>query len=247
MTKPKVVREPGVKGLTGPTLYKATVKEWPENERPREKLLNHGPETLTEAELLAILLRTGSAKENVIDMAKTLFREHGESLSALAARNAKEMQAHGLGMAKAITIVAAFELGRRKEAEQKDQKRQQVRSSKDIVKLFAPLMRDLQYEVFKVILLDSASKILRSRDISKGILNSSLVHPREVFKYAVMEAAASIIVLHNHPSGNPDPSAEDRSITRQLVEAGKTMWIPVVDHIIIAGNEFTSFADKGWL
>jgi DNA repair protein RadC len=244
MSKAKNVRE--LKPIASPS-YKATVKEWPANERPREKLLNHGPETLSEAELLAILLRTGSKKANVLDMAKTLFAEHGESLGTLASRNAQELQAHGIGLAKAISIVAAFELGRRKEAEQKDKRPAQVRSSKDIVKIYAPLMRDLQYEVFKVILLDSANHILRDREISRGILNSSLVHPREVFKYALMETAASIVVLHNHPSGNPEPSAEDRQITRQLVDAGKTMWIPVVDHIILAGNDYTSFADKGWL
>ena len=181
-----------------------------------------------------------------IDLARSLLDEFG-GLSRLASRNVREIgRIRGLGPAKSVGIVAAFELGRRAAAGSAIAKTS-VSSPRDVARLYGPALRHLKQEVFKVILLDSANHLLRDVTISTGILNSSLVHPREVFQPAILEPAAGIILLHNHPSGNPDPSAEDIRITRQLAEAGKILGIPVHDHIIIADQDSTSFAERGLL
>jgi DNA repair protein RadC len=154
-------------------------------------------------------------------------------------------QYKGLGNTKALTLVAAFEMGRR--MSQTDLNRRCINSPADAVEVIRPIIRDLTYEVFMVLLLDSANHLLRSVTISEGILNSSLVHPREVFKPAIIEPAASIILVHNHPSGNPEPSSDDIQITHQIAESGKILGIPINDHIIIAIDKYTSFAEKGLL
>lgn len=226
----------------------STIPDWPEHERPRERLLKYGAETLSDAELLAILIRTGKKHHTAVDLAQTLLSTF-ESLDRMASRSVADLRQHekklGLGLAKAATIVAAFELGRR--AASQSTKKTRIHSPEDIANRYIPLMRETKKESFYVILLDSANHILREVKISDGILNSSLVHPREVFKPAIAEPAAAIILLHNHPSGNPEPSNEDVQITRQLVEAGKILSIPIHDHIIIAGNTYASFAERGIL
>jgi DNA repair protein RadC len=223
--------------------YRLRIPEWPRDERPREKLMHRGAEALSDAELLAILLRTGSRKGTAVDVAKALLREFG-ALENVASRPLQDLRRlHGLGAVKAVTLLAAFELGRRAASAQGS--KLQVRSPDDVVGRYQPLLRDLRHEVFKVLLLDSANHLLRDVKVSDGILNSSLVHPREVFRPAILEPAAGIILLHNHPSGNPEPSGEDVQITRQLVEASKIIGIPIHDHIIIAGSSYTSFAEKG--
>lgn len=230
--------------LSEPVSYHTRITDWPKDERPREKLLRHGPDTLSEAELLAILIRTGSGRATAVDLAKKVITEYG-SVSALASRTPQEfMKIRGVGAVKAISLVAAFELGRRADSNYREDNLV-VQSPMDLVKRYRPLLRDLNQEIFRVILLDSANHIIGDKEISRGILNSSLAHPREVFRHAILAPAASIILLHNHPSGNPEPSSEDIQITKQIVEAGKVVGIPVHDHIIIAGKLFTSFAERG--
>ena len=225
------------------------ILDWPESERPRERLLKYGAETLSDAELLAILVRTGARKITAVDLARRLLSDF-ETLERLASRSAADLrqQLHemGLGLAKAATIVAAFELGRRALASHAT-KKTSIHSPEDIAQRYVPLLREMKKEVFLVILLDSANHIIREVKISDGILNSSLVHPREVFRPAIAEPAAAIVLLHNHPSGNPEPSSEDLQITRQLMEASKIIGIPIHDHLIVAGNSYTSFAERGFL
>ncbi len=228
------------------SFYHSSIRSWPTNERPREKLLSRGTSALSEAELLAILLRTGAGGVTAVDLAKALLVEHG-SLERLATRSIQELRRYrGVGETKAITVLAAFELGRRLASGRMDEKIQ-VQSPEDVVRIYQPLLRDRRQEIFKVLLLDSANHLLRDVEVSSGILNSALVHPREVFRTAISEPAASVILLHNHPSGNPEPSSEDLQITHQLVEAGRIIGIPVHDHIIVAEDRYTSFAERGIL
>lgn len=224
----------------------ATIKEWADDDRPREKLQKHGAAVLSDAELLAILINTGTSRATAVDLAKGLLREFG-TLPDLASLNYAELsRIHGIGRVKAIKLMAAFEIARRVESLPHRQK-QKITSPDDIAAVYMPLLRDLKKEIFKVVLLDGANQIKSDRTISEGILNASLVHPREVFKYAIDDGAASIILIHNHPSGNCDPSAEDISITRQLKDCGQLMDIPVRDHLIIGRNSFISLRALGYL
>jgi DNA repair protein RadC len=229
-----------------PPTYHSKITHWPKAERPREKLLTHGATLLSDSELLAILIRTGTGNITAVDLAKKLLQDFG-SLHHLAARTVQDLKRYrGLGEVKSLSLVAAFEVGRRS-AVSDTLEQMRIISPADIVKRFQPLLRDMKHEVFKVLLLDSANHLIRDVTVSTGILNSSLVHPREVFSKAITEPAASIILLHNHPSGNPEPSAEDLQITRQLVEAGKIIGIPVHDHVILTSSSYTSFAERGIL
>ncbi len=232
------------RNVSEPSVYHTRIKEWPKEERPREKLISRGSESLSDAELLAILLRTGWGSVTAVDLAKKLLKDFG-SLRELGSRPHQELtKYYGLGEVKAVSLLASFELGRRA-ASAPAVDRLRISSPEDVVRKFQPMLRDLKHEVFKVLLLDSANQLLRDVKISEGILNSSLVHPREVFRHAILEPAASVILLHNHPSGNPEPSAEDLQITKQIVEASKIIGIPVHDHIIITPDAFTSFAERG--
>ena len=190
------------------------------------------------------------AHVTAVDLAKTVLREY-RSLDRLSARSFRDLrQFKGLGNAKSTLLIAAFELGRRA-ASRGDSTKLRISSPEDVVKQYQPLMRDLQQEIFKVLLLDSANHLRGDETISLGILNSALVHPRDRDAFdpdrLTLEPAASIILLHNHPSGNPEPSTEDIQVTRQLCEAGKIMGIPVHDHIIIAQDSYASFAERGLL
>ena len=227
------------------TVYRPTIKEWPEDDRPREKMIQRGAEALTEAELLAILIRTGTKGTTAVDLAKGLLAE-GMTLQNLAQMTPIEFKKFNIGRARATAIVAAFELSRRfKPADGADQPI--FRTPEDVAKKFFAKFRDIKHEEFWSLLLSSSNRLVAERRITSGTLNTSLVHPRECFKPAIRESAASVIFLHNHPSGNPEPSAEDIAVTHQLVESGKILGIPVHDHIIIAGDSFTSFADRGLL
>ncbi len=235
--------ETDLKGGTK-TVYHSRIRDWPVAERPREKLMHHGSGSLSDAELLAIILRSGVGGVTALDLAKEIIKKFG-SLSQLATRNPQDLrQFRGLGNAKAAALVAVFELSRRM-AIPRQIERPCIHSPEDIARMYQPIMRDLRQEIFKVILLDSANHYLRDVDITVGTLNSSLVHPREVYRPAISEPAASIVLLHNHPSGNPDPSQEDIQVTAQLVDAGKIIGIPVHDHVIIAGHRYASFAERG--
>ena len=226
--------------------YHTKIKEWPEEERPREKLLNFGPQHLSDAELLALLIESGTGGITAVDLAKKLLVEH-EDLAELSSKGVVELsRMKGIGPARSARILAAFELGRRVEGG-KGKEGVRVNSPADVAKFFSPEFRGLKKEIFKTVLLDSGNRIIRNVTVSQGTLNMSLVHPREVFKPAVDHLAAGIILLHNHPSGEPEPSQMDRQITSQLTEAGEVMGIPVVDHIILADNRYFSFAKKGLL
>jgi DNA repair protein RadC len=223
--------------------YKIT--RWPKHERPRERLLQQGPQHLTEAELLGILLGKGIRKKTAIDLARELLERH-ESLQKLFSRSPEELRAlKGIGTAKAAVLSAAFELARRVQSQQGAGGKPSFKKSSDVANHYLPLMRDLRKEVFRVLLLNRANRLIKEVSVSEGTLDASIVHPRDVFREALLEPAAGIILIHNHPSGNPSPSEEDLRITKQLVEAGRLLGIRVYDHIIVAGASYRSLADDG--
>ena len=220
------------------------ISGWPKKERPRERLLQHGPEPLSESELLGILLGKGTRKKTAIDLARELLEQHG-SLQKLFSRSPSElMKVKGIGFAKAAILSAAFELVRRTQS-QGDVPTPSFKRSSDVANHYLPLMRDLRKEVFRVLLLNRANRLIREVTVSEGTLEASIVHPRDVFREALLEPAAGIILIHNHPSGNPTPSEEDLRITKQLVDAGRLLGIKVYDHIILAGQTYRSLADEG--
>ncbi len=222
------------------------ISRWPEKERPRERLLQQGPQHLTEAELLGILLGKGTKSKTAIDLGRELLERY-ESLENLFSRSPSElMKVKGIGSAKAATLFAAFQLVRRIQSQKKRASPAFKRSS-DVRDHYLPLMKDLRKEVFKVLLLNRSNRLIKDVTISEGTLDASIVHPRDVFREALLESAAGVILIHNHPSGNPAPSEEDLRITKQLAEAGRVMGIKVYDHIILAGDEFRSLAEEGLL
>lgn len=216
-------------------------------DRPRERLWALGPAALTTVELLAIVIGTGTEGRGALEIAGRLLERSAGSLRRLAQRPGAELlRADGIGPAKAARLLAALELGGRQAREDRPPVLR-VREPEDVVRVFAGRLRDLQVEEFHLLALDSQSQVLREVLVTRGLLNSSLVHPREVFRAAIAEAAAGIIVVHNHPSGDPTPSAEDRAVTQQLAAAGRLLDLPLYDHVIIAGDRFTSFATAGLL
>lgn len=225
----------------------ATPTLLPPPDRPRERLWTLGPDALTATELLALLLGTGSASADVLALAGRALEAGGGSLRALAARpRAALLRLPGIGPGKGARLVAAFEIASRLAVEVRPA-RARIREPEDVVRRFGPRLRDLAHEEFHLLALDSQSGVLRDVLVTRGLLNSSLVHPREVFRAAIMEAAAGIIVVHNHPSGDPTPSSEDRAVTRQLAEAGRLLELPLYDHVIIAGDRWFSFGVAGLL
>ena len=224
----------------------SAIKAWPEGERPREKLISRGASALSDSELLAILINNGTKHLSAVDVAKNLLTEHRtlRNIGALTVADLKQERNKGIGTAKAVMITAAFELARRISVKSVESDAP-IRSPEDVAERFSPQLRDLKQEVFMVLSLSSANRIIRERTVTKGLLNSSLTHPREVFREAILENAASVILMHNHPSGNLEPSREDIAITKQIVEAGKIIGISVHDHIIIAGDGFTSMMERG--
>lgn len=223
------------------------IRETPTTDRPRERLLRLGAGALTCTELLAILLSTGKTGASATDLAAQVLAAGGPALAPLARRSTGELaRVPGVGPAKAARVVAALELGRRLQEEGRGE-RPRIRSPADVYHWYAPRLADLSAEEFHVLALDSQSAVVRDLLITRGILNSSLVHPREVFRGAIAEAAAGIIVVHNHPSGDPTPSADDRAVTRQLVEAGRILDVPVYDHVVIGAGRYVSFSESGLL
>jgi DNA repair protein RadC len=222
------------------------IKDWPSEERPREKLIRRGPEALSDAELLAILVRSGTGGASAIDIAREILVEEG-SLRRLAQKGAPELMCiKGIGQAKAVELLAAFELGRRVETH-RDEEKVVIRSPEDVAGIMIPKLRHATQEVFLVLMLDSKNAMRSEVEVTKGTLNASLVHPREIFRAAIRHLAASIIVVHNHPSGNPEPSREDIEVTKQLRDAGRLVGIPLHDHVIVAGDRYTSMAERGVL
>lgn len=233
-----------------------TLKEWPVAERPRERLASLGPTALATRELLAILIDTGTSAtsgrpgRSSIDLATDLLRHFeaeggGGALRRLGCAQLPEIcRVTGIGSAKATRIAAALELGRRALQESRPD-RERIRSAADVYEQVRLRMRDLAHEEFHVLLLNTQNAVLRHLVVTRGTLDASLVHPREVFRAAIAEAAASVIVIHNHPSGDPTPSAEDRAVTRQLVDAGRLVGIDVLDHVVIGEGRYVSFAEAG--
>ena len=219
---------------------KKKIKDLPKVERPREKLMQYGPEKLSNSELLAILLRSGKKGENVIELANKILKKFSkDELPNLTFNDLKDYS--GLGPAKACEIVACFELGKRL---LKDKKAEIYLQPKEIWEELKDL-RDHKKEHFVIFYLDSRNQEIKRETISVGSLNANLVHPREVFEPAVRHLAAQIILAHNHPSGDSEPSEDDLLLTKKLVKSGKILGIEVVDHIIIAKNRFFSFKNKG--
>ena len=223
----------------------AGIKSWPQDDRPREKLLKKGAGALSNSELLAILLRTGVQGCSAIDLSRNLLDKFGtfRNMSHTDVREWKEFK--GLGPAKIAQIKAALEIGRRFREDEVLSARQKISSSKDAVNIIMPQIRDLKTEVFRVLYLNSNNRIIDISDAATGTVNQAMPIVREIIHAALQKFAAAIICVHNHPSANITPSPEDKKFTQELAAAGKLMNIKVLDHIIIGGNNYFSFADEG--
>ena len=223
-----------------------TIKDIPADMRPREKLLRYGPGILSLQELLAIIIRTGSREANAIQVAESVLYQL-QDLRGVYNASVEELCAAtvGIGKAKAAQIKAALELGRR--LSQQDSEIVRIKSPQDVAAWVMEDLRYLRHEQFRIILLNTKNVIIAWEEISRGSLNSSIVHPREVFARAIKRSAAAVILVHNHPSGDPAPSQEDINITRRLVEVGRLVGIEVLDHLIIGDGIFTSLKDKGYV
>jgi DNA repair protein RadC len=221
-----------------------TIKDLPQAERPRERLVAAGEESLTDAELLGIIIRDGTPEASAVDLAQKILAQYG-TFRNLATRTTGELtRIKGIGPAKAAQVKAAMAIARRYAATPLATG-ERVGSSKDVFNHFHERLRDRRQETFLIVLLDSKNKIIRDLQISMGSLSSSVVHPREVFAPAIKESAASVIFVHNHPSGDPTPSPEDLDITRRLQEVSEVVGIKVLDHLIIGSGGYVSLKDKG--
>ncbi|MEO6131226.1 MAG: DNA repair protein RadC [Saprospiraceae bacterium] len=222
-----------------------SIKQWSVSDQPREKLLHAGSKSISEAELIAILMRNGTKNRSALDLAKELLAQHNNSLAAVAKLSIHElMKIKGIGEAKAITIAAALELGRRRATESAIQKNM-VASSLDAYELVHSGMRDLTREEFWIILLDRRSKVISVEEIHIGGMSAMVVDPKIIFQRALERKASSVILSHNHPSGTPSPSIEDIRLTEKVKLAGSYIDIKVLDHIIIGDGAYYSFADEG--
>jgi len=225
----------------------ASIKLWAEEDRPREKLLNKGTEALSNAELLAILIGSGSRKESAVDLCKRILESVGNSLDVLGRKTVLDyMQFNGIGEAKALTIVAAMELGRRRKLSEV-QNVKQIKASCDIFDIMQPVLADLEHEEIWAIYMNRANRVLNKRLISSGGLVSSVFDVRIVIRHAILMNATVLALCHNHPSGNAKPSHSDKMITDMLKKACGYFDISFIDHLIVAGNNFYSFSDAGEL
>lgn len=215
-------------------------------DRPRERLIRQGAQSLSNQELIAILLRTGTKQESVLHLANRVLH-FIEQIQELKNATLEEiMSVKGIGQAKAVQLLAAVELGRRLSQQRTDEKFT-IRSPKDAATYLMPDMTSLTQEHFVVLFLNVKNQILHKQTIFIGSLNASIVHPREIFREAVKRSAASIICAHNHPSGNPSPSSEDIDVTKRLLEAGQIIGIELLDHVIIGDHQFISLKEKGYM
>jgi len=226
--------------------FSFTVRDLPRQERPRERLQKFGPEALSAQELLALVIGRGIPKKSVMNIAQELLAKFGNIRSIGQATLEELSQIKGIGLAKAAQIKACFELGKREDLEP-ELKTFNIKDPEAVVKAIRASIKDKAKEHFKLILLNPRNKIIGISTISIGTLNASLVHPREVFKDAITHSAASVVLAHNHPSGDSEPSEDDIKITKKLVDSGKILGIEVLDHIIIAKNGFKSLANEGLL
>lgn len=224
---------------------KLSIKEWAVEDRPREKMLAKGIRSLSEAELIAILIGSGNLEESAVEVSRRIMASVNNNLNELGKRNINDLQKFkGIGPAKAITIAAAMELGRRRKESEPDEKPKVVTSA-DAAAIFKPLLSDLPHEEFWVLLLNRNNLLIDKMLVSQGGLSGTIIDVRIILKMALDKLACSIILCHNHPSGNLMPSEADKEITRKIKEAGKHMDIPVLDHLIIANDAYFSFADEG--
>jgi DNA repair protein RadC len=228
------------------TRYIPKIPEWPLHDRPRERLVKFGAEQLSDAELLAIVLRVGNMNHTALDLARLLLRQFS-GFRGMDSKSIAEMcQIDGIGTAKATQIKAALEIGKRLTLAQIED-RKAVTCSEDVYRLVNPYLRNLDREVFKILLLTSRNAVISEKTVFEGSLTESIVSPREVIKEALNQAAASIVFIHNHPSGQTSPSEEDKRVTRHLKSACELVGINVLDHLIVGHEGYFSFADTGLL
>ena len=223
------------------------ILSWAEEDRPREKLLLKGRAALTDAELIAILIGSGNRQQTAVDLSKDILKSAGHNLNALAKLSVAELQQFpGIGQAKAISIVSALELGRRRKVSA-PVKRDKITCSEDAYQLMQPYLLDQPLEQFWIMLLNRANQVIRTHCVSQGGLSGTVADPKTIFKEALEKLASSIILVHNHPSGNLTPSEADIRLTRKLKEAGQVLDLPVLDHLIFTDESYYSFADEGML
>jgi DNA repair protein RadC len=226
---------------------KLNIKKWAVEDRPREKLMANGPRSLSDAELIAILIGSGNQKETAVELSRRILSSVENDLNELGTKSFDCLtKFNGIGEAKAITIVAALELGKRRK-ESGFVHRDKISSSKDVADIFMPLLIDLPHEEFWILLLNRGNKIIDKQMVSQGGISGTVIDVRLILKTAVEKLASSIILCHNHPSGTLEPSDADKKITDKLKKAGELMDIPVLDHVIIGKNKHYSFADEGQL
>lgn len=225
------------------------IRSWAEEDRPREKLMLRGKHSLTESELLAILLRTGTHDQTAVDISMELLRKTGNDLNALGkltVTDLLELGISGIGKTKAITIIAALELGRRRQLSSVKE-RSRITCSRDAFDILYPRMADFRHEEFWILLLNRANKVVGTERISEGGLTGTVADPRKIFNAALKANATSVILCHNHPSGSLQPSTADIQLTKKMSEAGKLLEITVFDHLIIGEGSYYSFADEGMI
>ncbi|HKL09103.1 MAG TPA: DNA repair protein RadC [Bacteroidales bacterium] len=221
------------------------IKEWAVEDRPREKLLKKGIQSLSNAEIIALLIGSGTKNESAVDLSKKILKKANNNLNELGKLDVNElMKNKGVGEAKAITIMAALELGRRRKIAEIIEKKK-ITQSNDVFEFFQPLVGDLPHEEFWILLLNRSNRMIENKKISQGGVSGTVIDVKIILKYAIENLASSIILCHNHPSGNKIPSQADNAITKKLVDAGSLLDIKILDHIIIADTEFYSYADEG--
>lgn len=220
------------------------IKSWPSSDRPRERMMDLGAAYLSDSELLAIVIGSGAGKNNAIDVGRAVIKKFG-GLSGVESASVDEIRSvPGMGVNKAAAVKAALELGRRFAAPSNAARARQIRTADDVYALCTAKMKNLKREIFSVMLLNSRHRLMKTVTVSEGALGGTVVHPREVFNSAIRESAHSVILAHNHPSGDPEPSEDDINLTRRLVEAGRLIGIGVVDHLIIGDGDYFSFANN---
>jgi DNA repair protein RadC len=231
------------------TNYKSLrgIKNWAVDDRPREKMISKSKKALTDAELLAIIIGSGTTDESAVDLSKRILGSVSNNLAELSGKTLSDLSRFkGIGPAKAINIIAALELGRRRSLGE-CLKKGSILSSRDAYELMQPIIGDLAFEEFWIITLNRGNKIKRTICISEGSVAGTVADPKKIFKLALEDNASAIILCHNHPSGNVKPSSNDNLVTRKCQESGKFLELPVLDHIIVAGSNYFSYADEGML
>ena len=224
-----------------------SIRQWPEDDRPMEKLVLHGPGFLSNAELISIIIRSGCTNTSAVELSKQLLHSSENDIHVLGKKTIDEFRKiKGMGMVKSTALAAAFELGRRREA-RPQKKRATIRSSKDIAAMLWPAMKDLRHEVFRIALLNRANHVIHMETISEGGITGTVADPRIILRIALEKHATGLILCHNHPSGNIQPSEADKAITSKIQHAAALHDIRLLDHLIIGENNYLSFADEGLL